>query len=99
MWACTRCSLWCHMGLITRWLLCRRNASSASVSWMKASEFFSAPVGHVAAQQITSLAQLHPIASIVAFAPAQLRPALRVGFHIHLEEARGAPVVSQKSSH
>ena len=62
-------------------------------------EFFSAPVGHVAAQQITSLAQLHPNAPIAAFGPAQLRPALRVSLYVHLEQACGAAVVPQKSAH
>src|ERR1035437_2614369 len=59
-------------------------------------ELFSAPVGHVAAEQITSLAQLHPIAALIAFAPAQMSPALRIGFHIHLEQARGPAVLSQQ---
>jgi hypothetical protein len=34
MWACTRLSVWCQIGLSPRSLLCERNADSVSVSWM-----------------------------------------------------------------
>src|ERR1019366_1541204 len=64
-----------------------------------APELFSAPVGHVATEQITSLAQLHPIAALIAFAPAQMSPTLRVGFHIHLEQACGPAVLPQQPAH
>ncbi len=50
-----------------------------------APQILAAPVGHVAAQQITSLTEASPITPVVALAPLQVGRAARVGLDAHMK--------------
>ena len=46
-------------------------------------QFFAAPIGDVATQQITAFAQPGPITPIVSLAPLQVSAAPSIGFDVH----------------
>ena len=50
---------------------------------VRSPEFFSAPIGDVAAQQITAFAQPGPIAPLFSLAPLQACSAAFIGLDVH----------------